>query len=196
MNVIFDIGKVLIDFNFEEFTADLIGEEAAQAVIAASWHDPQWDLLDKGEMDFESVLEVFISKAPQYEAQIRQVFSRIGEIPEMRSYAIPLIKELKSKGHNVYYLSNYFTHLMKAAPQALEFIKYMDGGVFSCNEHITKPDERIYKILCQRYCLEPQECVFIDDTLKNVTAAQALGIRGIHFTGQSPEQLLEQILQE
>ena len=83
---------------------------------------------------------------------------------------------------------------MHTAPWALEFIPLTDGGVFSCFEKITKPDPEIYLRLCKRYSLKPEECVFIDDTQKNVDAAQKLGMKGIHFTSQTGEQLFEQIV--
>ena len=78
--------------------------------------------------------------------------------------------------YHVYYLSNYFEYLMQEAPQVLDFIPYTDGGVFSCHVKITKPDRRIYEILCEKYALDPRECLFIDDSSANCKAAESLGI--------------------
>ena len=58
----------------------------------------------------------------------------------------------------------------------------MDGGVFSYQEHVIKPDERIYQILLERYALLPEETLFLDDNAENIAAAQKLGIHGIVFT--------------
>ena len=193
MNVIFDIGMVLIDFEFENFVKSLLAPQPADAVIAAMWKSGDWGELDRGVLTDEEVLQRFISHSPDYEREIRLVFARMGECPKLRDYAIPMIKQLKEQGSKVYYLSNYFTYLMHTAPWVLEFVPLTDGGVFSCFEKVTKPDPRIYQILCQRYSLDPKECVFVDDTLKNVQAAESLGIRGIHYTNQSPRQLWEQI---
>lgn len=194
MNVIFDIGMVLVYFYFEDFVRQLLDETAAEKVLDAMWRSGDWIELDTGALSDEQVLDMFISHAPEYEKQIRLVFARLGECPKMRDYAVPLIQKLKAKGHKVYYLSNYFTYLMHTAPWALEFIPLTDGGVFSCFEKITKPDPEIYLRLCKRYSLKPEECVFIDDTQKNVDAAQKLGMKGIHFTSQTGEQLFEQIV--
>ncbi len=194
MNVIFDIGMVLVDFYFEDFVRQLLDETAAEKVLDAMWRSGDWIELDTGALSDEQVLDMFISHAPEYEKQIRLVFARLGECPKMRDYAVPLIQKLKANGHKVYYLSNYFTYLMHTAPWALEFIPLTDGGVFSCFEKITKPNPEIYLRLCKRYSLKPEECVFIDDTQKNVDAAQKLGMKGIHFTSQTGEQLFEQIV--
>lgn len=193
MNVIFDIGMVLIDFEFEKFVRSILDEQTADKVIAAMWKSGDWCELDKGVLTDEQVLQRFISHAPDCEKQIRLVFARLGECPKLRSFAIPLIEKLKAQGHKVFYLSNYFSFLIHAAPWALEFVPLTDGGIFSCFEKLTKPDPRIYELLCERYSLKPEDCVFIDDTLANTESAQKLGMKGIHFTRQSPDELFEQI---
>ena len=67
----------------------------------------------------------------------------------------------------------------------------MDGGILSCREKVIKPDAEIYRILLSRYSLKAEESVFIDDTGKNVDAAEALGIHGICFKSrkQAEEEL-------
>jgi len=63
---------------------------------------------------------------------------------------------------------------------ALEFMDHMDGGVLSYELKIIKPNPAIYQALLDQYGLKPEECVFIDDTLKNIIAANELGFYGIH----------------
>ena len=196
MNVIFDIGMVLIDFYFEDFVRARLDKADADAVVDAMWKSGDWNELDRGALSDEEVLKLFISHAPDHEPQIRDIFAHLGECPKLRDYAIPLVERLKAQGHKVFYLSNYFSYLMHTAPWVLAFIPKMDGGVFSCFEQVTKPDERIYKILCQRYSLDPAQCVFIDDTEKNVRAAQALGMKGIIYTNQTGDELFEQITKQ
>ena len=196
MNVIFDIGMVLIDFYFEDFVRARLDKADADAVVDAMWKSGDWNELDKGALTDEEVLKKFISHAPDHEPQIRDIFAHLGECPRLREYAIPLIEHLKAQGHKVYYLSNYFSYLMHTAPWALAFVPKTDGGVFSCFEKVTKPDERIYRILCERYSLDPAQCVFIDDTEKNVRAAQALGMKGIVYTNQTGDELFEQITEQ
>lgn len=193
MNVIFDIGKVLIDFEVHCFAEQIFGEETGKIIIGAMWDNPCWCELDRGILSDEEIIRMFVSSAPQYERQIRLMFSKLGDIPVQKSTTIPLIKKLKNMGYGVYYLSNYFEYLMHTAPEALSFIEYTDGGVFSCHEHLIKPDPRIYARICEKYSLIPSECIFIDDTLKNVTAAVEFGMKGIHYTGQSADELCARI---
>jgi HAD superfamily hydrolase (TIGR01509 family) len=55
--------------------------------------------------------------------------------------------------------------------------------VVSGQEAIIKPDPRIFRLLCTRAGVAPQDCVFIDDGPHNVDGARAVGMDGIHFTG-------------
>ena len=62
-----------------------------------------------------------------------------------------------------------------------------DGEVVSCEEHTVKPEPQIYRILLERYGLQPDETLFIDDRRANIEAAEALGIHGRLFDSHDPE---------
>ncbi|MBQ5330590.1 MAG: HAD family phosphatase [Oscillospiraceae bacterium] len=193
MNVIFDIGKVLIDFDFNGFVRGYFDEETAVKVIGATWGNPAWRELDRGVMSDEEVLRLFIASAPEAETEIRFIFAKLGECPKLKASTIPLIQKLKEQGYNVYYLSNYFSYLLHTAPWVMTFTKYCDGGIYSCDVKVTKPDRRIYELLCEKYSLDPAECVFIDDVQENVDGAVEAGMRGILYTGQETDELCEEI---
>jgi len=59
----------------------------------------------------------------------------------------------------------------------------MDGGLFSYEVKMTKPNKWIFMELMERYGLDPAQCVFFDDNPRNAEAAGAAGIKGIAFTG-------------
>ena len=67
----------------------------------------------------------------------------------------------------------------------------MDGGILSYQEKLIKPDPAIYQLLLNRYGLKAQECVFLDDTERNVDAAIQQGMAGIVF--RSREQAVEEL---
>ena len=52
---------------------------------------------------------------------------------------------------------------------------------------MVKPDPAIYRLLLDRFGLSAQDCVFIDDSPRNVEGARAVGMHAVHFI--SPEQL-------
>lgn len=96
-------------------------------------------------------------------------------------YAISWIKELKQKGYQVLVLSNFASKAFDDCQEVLDFLPFVDGGILSYRERVIKPEPEIYQLLIDRYQLVPEECVFLDDTLKNLTAAEAFGIHTIHF---------------
>lgn len=180
-SVIFDIGGVLADFDWDAYINRYFDKKTAEKVTSATWHNPDWEEFDKGILSFDEVMKKLISSAPDYEKEIRFIMEHIGECPKLQPYTIPWINELKRSGVSVYYLSNYFEYLMNACPEAVSFTDHMDGGIFSCHEHITKPDTGIYLRLCSRYGLDPSECLFIDDRPVNTAGAVRSGMNAFLF---------------
>ena len=62
----------------------------------------------------------------------------------------------------------------------MDFLPLLDGGVFSCEEKLIKPDHAIYERIVEKYNLKPEECVFIDDSERNVIGARECGLYAVH----------------
>ena len=90
---------------------------------------------------------------------------------------VELVKELKSKGYNLYVLSNTSKPVVDAFKNH-EIFTYFDGFVLSYKIKMVKPYEGIYKYLLDTYNLKPEECLFIDDLEANMATANKLGING------------------
>ncbi len=192
-NVIFDVGNVLIEFDWHKFLRTLFDEETAQNVSPAMWGTAAWDEMDRGVLSMEEVTALFIANAPDYEPQIREALDRIGECPSVKPYTIAWIRELKSKGFRVYYLSNYFQTIWEKRPDIRAFADETDGGIFSWQEKVIKPSPESFQRLLDRYGLKAEESLFIDDSPKNIAAAKALGFHAVRF--ESYEQQHAQIAQ-
>jgi len=182
-NMIFDIGNVLMDFRWKDYMRSLFGENEAliRTINQAIWHNGCWAAMDRGEMDGAATLQSAVAFAPQYENEIRKTLDNVAQAFHKCDYAIPWVRELKGMGLNVYYLSNYSKFSIAANPGVLDFIPCMDGGVFSYEVEVVKPQPEIYHFLCEKYKLEPEECLFTDDVPENVKGAQACGLQGIVF---------------
>lgn len=163
----------------------LFGENEAliQTINKGIWHNGCWAAMDKGEMDGAATLRSAVAFAPQYEKEIKLTLDRVALAFHKFGYAVPWLKELKRMGLNVYYLSNYSAFSIAANPDVLDFIPCMDGGVFSFEVKAVKPEPEIYRCLCDKYDLKPEECLFTDDVPANVKGAQACGFQGIVFEG-------------
>lgn len=181
-NIVFDIGNVLTDYTWEKHVKSFnFGEEECARVIAATVKSPEWNEFDRGVLTTEEVIGLLVENDRQMEAQIRKMMKNISGLVEKVEYAIPWIKSLQEKGYQVYYLSNFSEKAHKECAAALDFIPYTQGGILSYQDKLIKPQPEIYRLLLERYGLQAEACVFLDDTLINVQAAEACGMYGIHF---------------
>lgn len=190
--VIFDIGGVLVDlgrYRFLEkkgFTGDL-----AKRVMAATMRSEDWVQLDIGLLSEEEILDLFIENDPGIEKEIRHVFCDLNGVVEPRESSVRWIRRVKEAGRRVLFLSNYSRKIRRECAEALYFLPEMDGGLFSCDVNLVKPDAAFYRLLIDRYGLQPDRCVFIDDLESNLAPAAELGMHTILC--ESPEQAQEEL---
>ena len=179
--IVFDIGEVLIDFEWKDYLDRIVGEDAEPHVTNATFGTGYWHELDRAVLSEGEILELFYSAEPDYRAEIKEMFDRIGECVGRRDWAIPFLEDLKSRGYRVLFLSNMSEHVMGSNPGAYDFESHMDGGIYSCDVHLIKPDKAIYRKLFETYDLDPLECLFVDDNPNNVAVARELGMKAIRF---------------
>src|SRR5688572_11185315 len=87
-----------------------------------------------------------------------------------------------------------YTTLFRSFHIALDrydFLHWFDGRVVSGEEKTRKPFHDFYNKLLDRYNVKPSQAVFVDDNLRNIKAAEELGIKGIHF--HNPLQLKNEL---
>ena len=180
--VIFDVGNVLVDFDWDGFIHRMFPgrEELISELDEAVWGSGRWDRLDAGD-EPEKVFASIIAHDPKHESELRKVFENVGDTLRKRPATPVWLKDIKSRGYRILYLSNYSRYVMSKNPDVLDFLPLMDGGVFSCDVKLIKPDRRIYECITQKYNLIPNECVFIDDIERNVKAAKDFGFNAIQF---------------
>lgn len=180
-NIIFDIGRVLMDFEWNDYIHKLFDDETAARVTAAMWGTGYWKELDRGVLTEEEILELFYSAGPDVKEEILEAFNRAGECAVKRDWVVPMIEDLRQSGYKVFYLSNLSEHMLGASPEAFACTSAMDGGIFSCDVKVIKPDPEIYRLLFDKYSLIPEECIFIDDHHDNIAMGRKFGMKGIIF---------------
>lgn len=191
--VIFDIGMVLVDFRWRALFHDLGFEgERFEKIAAATVHSPWWNELDRGCMSVQELIDRFSEAVPQYRDDIERIFAHTGEIVRLYDYAIPWIRELKAGGYRVYVLSNWPEPMYESNKDTnLCFLPELDGGILSFQEKRIKPEREIYELLCDRYDIDPERAVFLDDNAANIEGARAFGLNVIRF--QTYEQAKEEL---
>lgn len=183
--LIFDIGKVLVRYDWKKLIQDLkYDEKTAQAVAEAVFLSADWTEGDRGVRTEEEILQSFIDNNPVYEKEIRETFARIGDTIKVYSYTKNWLSYLKKRGYKLYILSNFSEPLFKRCQKEMKFLELIDGGYMSWQIHCLKPEPEIYQKLINDFEINPSKAVFIDDVLDNVAEARAQGLHAIHFKGR------------
>lgn len=191
--IIFDLGNVLIDWNPDYVFDKLFDAQEKKAhffqhICTADWNEEQ----DAGR-SLQEGTDLLVAKHPDWKEYIEAYYGRWEEmLGGAIEGTVEILKQLKESGHyKLYALTNWSAELFPIALQRYEFLQWFDGRVVSGEERLRKPSAEFYQLLLQRYELHADEVLFIDDNLRNVQAAEALGIKSIHF--KNPAQLKEEL---
>lgn len=187
MNVVFDIGNVLIGWDpSAAYAEDFGGQDGARAFLDRIGF-AALNLRADGGARFADLAQELADPADQ--ALLADYPNRFAKTIAARIEGTwDLLRALEAKGTPLYAITNWSAETW---PKGLAL--HPDLGtafrltVVSGQEAICKPEPAIFQILCERAGLLPQDCLFIDDSLANVAGARAAGFQSIHFT--SPDNL-------
>ena len=186
MNLIFDFGKVLIDWDPHYLYDPYFGDRTRTDWFLKNICTMEWNTQMDGGKAFATGIAELSALHPEWSAEIEMFHSRW---TEMVGGAVPgmyeLMKSLKAAGHHLYGLSNWSAETFPLVRDRFPSLRLLEGMVVSGYEGIVKPDPAIYELLLRRYGLDARDCIFIDDNQDNVAGAAAVGIRGIRFTSLS-----------
>ncbi len=192
--IIFDLGNVLIDWNplhvFDEnyFESQEKRDYFFSHICTMDWNEQQ----DEGRSIVEATQEL-IEKFPDWEQPVRDYYGRWTEmLGGPINESVEIFRQLKDSGkYKTYALTNWQAGLFDIALVRYNFLHWFDGRVVSGEEKLRKPFPEFYQRLLDRYSVNPSEALFIDDNLRNIKAAEGMGIKSIHFN--SPGQLRKEL---
>ena len=188
-HVVFDMGNVMIRFDPDLFIRreGITDPEDSRLVMNELFLSVEWAQMDSGVLTEETAAPSVLARFPDRlrESVRRLLFSwfRPGDsVPGMEDLA----RRLKEAGYGIFLLSNASKAQHRYWPGA-PASRLFDGTLISCDTGFVKPMREIYRIFTDRFCLLPEECLFIDDSTQNVAGAIACGWQGIVFHGSSEE---------
>jgi 2-haloacid dehalogenase len=188
MNIVFDLGMVLIEWDPRHLYRKVFTDHAKMEWFLENVCHGAWNLEnDRGRSFDDAVIEA-TSRHPNYKAEIALFRDRWMEmVPGAIAGSVAILEELHGNKIPVYALTNWNGDTFRATRGRFPFLSLFRDIVVSGDEKIIKPDPAIFHLLTNRNRLTPSECLFIDDSMKNVKGAEAVGWQGHHFT--SPEKL-------
>jgi putative hydrolase of the HAD superfamily len=189
-NVIFDLGAVLLSWEpvalvQAQFAQHAPTAEAALALARQMFHHEDWLGFDRGTHSLDDAIGRMALRLSLPADRLGDVLEPMGERLEPIAVTIELLGHLRARRDageplRLYYLSNMPEPYARVLESRHDFFRWFDGGIFSGDVRMIKPQPGIYELMAGRFGLVAAETVFIDDSLANVQAARDLGWNAIH----------------
>lgn len=185
MTIIFDLGGVLIDWNPEYVFRKVIPDEQRRQYFFENVCTHDWNVEQDAGRRIADATQMLVGQFPDWESEIRAYYDRWEEMLGGPIHdTVDLLRELRDQGQNrLLALTNWSDETFPVALARYDFLHWFEGIVVSGQEKTRKPFPQIYQTLLDRFGVDPTHAIFIDDGIKNVEAAEKLGIKGIHFQG-------------
>ncbi|KWT97373.1 MULTISPECIES: HAD-IA family hydrolase [unclassified Variovorax] len=200
-NVVFDVGAVLLSWEPVSLVHAVVAPhtptaQAAHALACEMFHHEDWLGFDRGTHSLEDAIGRMALRLSLPVERLNTTLAPVGERLEPIDVTIELLGALRARRDagealRLYYLSNMPAPYARVLEQRHEFFRWFDGGIFSGDVRMIKPQREIFQLLASRYALEASQTLFIDDSAANVAAARALGWEAIHC--EAPSELPAQL---
>jgi putative hydrolase of the HAD superfamily len=196
LNIVFDFGAVIFGWEPSTLVREVFPQHAstdAQAVQLARsvFSHGDWHAFDAGKLSAHEIVERTHARTALPLQALADLVDSIGmrlpPIPE----SIKVLSELRAQRDagadmKLFYLSNMPTAYARVLEKKHDFIGWFDGGIFSGDVKLIKPDPSIFRLATQRFGLPvDSQTIFIDDLQANIEASIAHGWRGVHLPNAS-----------
>lgn len=188
-NIIFDLGGVLVDWDPRRLYRKIFGSDQEVEYFLNHICTMDWNEAQDAGRTIEEATQILTEVHPDYQQEIKAYYERWEEmLGGQIQGTVELLEALHKKGkQRLFALTNWSAETFPIALERFAFLATFEGILVSGQEGIKKPDPAIYQLLCDRFNIQPEDALFIDDSQRNVDAANAFGIPAIRFT--SPDEL-------
>ena len=182
-HVVFDLGGVLIDWNPRHLYRDLIPDEAEMERFLEEVCTSAWNVEQDAGRSLAEATAWLVGRHPDRRDLIEAFYDQFDRMMRDAIHeTVAILEELHARSTPLYLLSNASGETFHLVERRFAFLERFDGMLISGREGMIKPDPAIFHLLCRRFDLQPESCVFIDDSAANVESARALGFHGHHFS--------------
>ena len=186
--IVFDFGGVLIDWKRRYLYNKVFEDKQDMEWFLENVCSDEWNMLQDAGIPFSETIPALQWKFPEYSDKIAMYEKRWSEmVGGPITGTVEILREIQAKNFSVYGLTNWGADTFPIVLKQFNFLRSLNGIVVSGDEKKVKPDPEFYQILIDRYQLNPEKCIFIDDNFMNIETAKTLGFKTILF--MSPESL-------
>jgi 2-haloacid dehalogenase len=184
--VIFDVGRVLFQWDLRHLFRKLIPDTVALEYFVTHVVTPAWHFQHDAGRDLDPMLAERIAEFPEFADLIRAYRTRFNEtIPGPMPDMLELVTELSDAGVRLFVISNFGDEFWNQFRPTQPIFDRFDGLIISGKEKLMKPDPAIYRLALERFLLTADEALFVDDVPANVAAAKSVGIETFLFEGDA-----------
>ena len=180
--VVFDIGKVLVEWDLALIYRDLIPDPAERDWFVSHVVTPEWHFQHDAGRPLAEIVPERIAAWPEHEALIRRYASHFGEsIPGPVPGTAALVEALDANGVPLFAITNFGAEFWPDFAPRFPVLQRFRDIVISGVEQMAKPDPAIFALAEARFGRPGAAMLFIDDNQHNVAAARASGWKAHHF---------------
>lgn len=176
-SLIFDVGKVLVHFSFEEFRQFLFSKGAEISSTEEFIIKTQLELYEVGGLSSDEFL-IGLGALLREQTPVEELSQRWQQIFSPQEDMIALARSLEAN-YQVGLLSNTSELHWNYLCSNYQLNTIGQGAVTSFGAKAMKPAPEIYLQAEQQFGLTPEHSVFIDDIAENIEAARARGWHGV-----------------
>jgi 2-haloacid dehalogenase len=182
--VVFDVGRVLFEWDLRHLFAKLIDDPQELDWFLANVVTPQWHFQHDAGWELAAMVAQRAIEFPEYAHLIKAYQTRFNEtIPGPVAGSLEIVSELSNRGVPLFAITNFGAEFWEGFRPTQPIFDVFDDIVVSGAEKMVKPDAEIYKLALKRFGLQPGAGLFIDDNADNVVAARENGFAAHHFIG-------------
>jgi 2-haloacid dehalogenase len=190
--VVFDVGNVLLRWDPRNLYRKVFEDERRMEWFLANVCTSEWNLEQDRGRSWEEAVALLLDRHPEHEIPIRAFHDRWHEtVSGAIEENVAVLERMRAAGVPTYCITNFSGPKFREAQKRFPFLASFDGAIVSGEECLLKPDPAIYRLLLDRYRLDAEDCIFIDDSVANVEGARAVGMHAIHY--REPMDLMAEL---
>jgi 2-haloacid dehalogenase len=181
-SVVFDVGRVLVQWDMRHLFAKLIADPAELDWFLTHVVTPEWHFQHDAGRPLAEMVPELQAQFPAYAAHIDAYAKRFNEtIPGPVPGSFEIVEDMAAHGVPLFAITNFGAEFWAMFRPTQPIFNHFRDIVVSGEEKLVKPDAAIYQLARKRFDLRLGEAIFIDDSLPNVLAARENGFVGHHF---------------
>lgn len=181
-SVIFDVGRVLFDWDLRYLFAKLIPDADELEWFVTNVVTPQWHFQHDAGRPLAEMLPELKAEFPDHAPLIDVYAARFNEtIPGPMPGSLELVERLDAAGVPLFAITNFGHEFWEVFRPTQPIFDRFQGIIVSGTEKMMKPDPAIYRLAIERFGVDPAGALFIDDVAANVAGAESVGIAGHLF---------------